>query len=216
MGVIEIEFGAGQHITSAAEQMVEEVVANGCAVEGVFNGIRLRAIPGVAVGDIVKFYSDESRHQAEEYRNSPAAKEAARRAEAERADRVARSDAALANAPAMSLRDEEGWAKTVAANQDVYGSAIVRYAERWARVMEAEMSGGRKLSQCARDASHLADSEGITGFMYGAAASILSQVWQHGEDLRRWHNLETQIKDEGERANESGGVLNPALIRIGE
>jgi len=33
-------------------------------------------------------------------------------------------------------------------------------------------------------------------------------------ELRQWHNLKTQIKDEGEKANASGGVLNPALLTI--
>jgi hypothetical protein len=51
--------------------------------------------------------------------------------------------------------------------------------------------------------------------MYGCAVSILAKCWQHGDQLRRWHNLKTQIRDEGERANESGGVLNPALLNIG-
>jgi deoxyribonuclease V len=49
----------------------------------------------------------------------------------------------------------------------------------------------------------------------GCAMSILSQVWVHGEQLRRWHNLKTQIRNEGEKANESGGVLNPALLSLG-
>jgi hypothetical protein len=40
-------------------------------------------------------------------------------------------------------------------------------------------------------------------------------VWKHGEALRLWHNLKTQIRDEGEKANESGGVLNPACLSIG-
>jgi len=51
--------------------------------------------------------------------------------------------------------------------------------------------------------------------MYGCAVVILSKCWEHGEALRRWHNKDTQIGDEGDRANESGGVLNPALLSIG-
>ena len=50
--------------------------------------------------------------------------------------------------------------------------------------------------------------------MYGAAVSTLVAVWEHGEALRRWHNLKTQIGNEGERANASGGVLNPALLTV--
>jgi hypothetical protein len=60
------------------------------------------------------------------------------------------------------------------------------------------------------------DNDGITGFMYGCAVSILSKVWIHGEQLRRWHNLKTQLRDEGEKANQTGGVLNPALLCIGK
>ena len=33
--------------------------------------------------------------------------------------------------------------------------------------------------------------------------------------LRRWHNKATQIGTEGDKANETGGVLNPALLTIG-
>ena len=60
---------------------------------------------------------------------------------------------------------------------------------------------------CAEEASHIADTEGITGFQYGCAVGILSQVWVHGEKLRRWHNLDRQIGNEGELANEKGGVM---------
>ena len=44
---------------------------------------------------------------------------------------------------------------------------------------------------------------------------MLAQCWVHGEALRRWHNRDTQIGTEGDKANESGGVLNPALLTIG-
>ena len=115
----------------------------------------------------------------------------------------------------MKLKDEAGWKKSVEANQDAYGSGVIRFAERWANLMEAKMEAGEKLADIASAASHEADTEGITGFMYGCAVGILSGVWEHGEELRRWHNLDTQIGDEGERANEKGTVLNPALLNIG-
>jgi hypothetical protein len=51
--------------------------------------------------------------------------------------------------------------------------------------------------------------------MYGCAVQGLAYFWEHGEELRQWHNLDTQIKDEGEQANKSGGVLNPAILTIG-
>lgn len=59
------------------------------------------------------------------------------------------------------------------------------------------------------------DDDGITGFMYGCAVQMLAKSWKHGEALRRWHNKETQIGMEGDKANETGGVLNPALLSLG-
>lgn len=89
----------------------------------------------------------------------------------------------------------------------------MRYAEQWARLMQLEMAGGKPLEEIADASSREADTEGITGFMYGCAVSILSHTWKHGEQLRRWHNLKTQIYDEGVTANETGKVLNPAILK---
>ncbi|MCA9222868.1 MAG: hypothetical protein KDA71_21260 [Planctomycetales bacterium] len=115
----------------------------------------------------------------------------------------------------MRLKDEAGWKKSVDANTDPYGAAVISYAKRWAEQMEARIDAGESVADIAKEESRKADVEGITGFMYGCAVSILSQVWEHGEDLRRWNNLDLQLGDEGEKANESGGVLNPAILSIG-
>ena len=116
----------------------------------------------------------------------------------------------------MKLRDEKTWKKYVEVNRDdPYGRRCVTYAEEWAELMERKISEGAKLEDIAKSTSHEADTDGITGFMYGMAVSMLSRCWQDGERLRRWHNIDTQIKDEGEKANEKGTVLNPAIINIG-
>lgn len=101
-----------------------------------------------------------------------------------------------------------------AKNTDPYGAECFRYAESWADLMEKRLANGEKLADFAKQTSHEADTDGVTGFMYGMAVSILSMAWVHGEELRRWHNLDTQIGNEGEKANEDGGTLNPALLNI--
>ena len=111
---------------------------------------------------------------------------------------------------------EKEYQDYVEKNSDDYGSGVVRYGERWAEMMEPLLALGCRLGDVADRTSHEADTEGITGFMYGCAVQALAQFWIHGEQLRRWHNLKTQIRDEGEKANESGGVLNPALLNIGK
>jgi hypothetical protein len=123
----------------------------------------------------------------------------------------------------MTFKNEEAeaqWKVGLANNTDSYGRCVFLFAEAWANMMEAEMGDdpAAHIKGKAKDLSHVASEGcgGITGFMYGAAVSILSQAWIHGEALRLWHNLDTQIGTEGERANESGGVLNPALLCVGD
>ena len=99
---------------------------------------------------------------------------------------------------------------------DPYSHRCVTYGEQWADLMEARLGKGETVPQCAKETSREADTDGITGFMYGCAVSALSKFWEHGEILRRWHNVETQIGTEGEKANETGGVLNPAVLCVGQ
>lgn len=102
--------------------------------------------------------------------------------------------------------DQEKWNKWQLSNQDGYGQGILRFADNWGRLMQYEIGNGAKLEDIANKTSHDADIEGITGFMYGAAVSILSDCWQFGEDLRKWHNKEYN--------HEGDGVVNPAVITI--
>lgn len=148
-----------------------------------------------------------------------AANEARRQAMQAEYDAKMRAREADANAKlvgvTLDLTDADGWQKGLATNSDGYGRAVYTFAERWARLMQVEIAQGARLADIADRLVSEADVEGITGFMYGCAVNVLSHCWRHGEELRRWHNLKTQIRDEGERANESGGVLNPALLNLG-
>ena len=115
----------------------------------------------------------------------------------------------------MEFLNKALWEKGVAANQDDYGACVYRYAQRWAEMIEKAMADGAQLEDIAENLNHEADSEGITGFMSGAAVGVLSACWKHGEQLRLWHNLKGQIHDEGAKANkEKGAVLNPAVLCI--
>jgi len=206
----------GENVSETAKRMVALAKKSKRPVTAKFNDIALTAKPGDNPDAIVQCYQTESNRRHKEYVKSPEYKKRQRAAkEAQwRQDLILKG--ALTVAPKkMTLRDEEGWKKSVAANTDGYGGGVISFAERWARLMEGRMANGDTLEACADEAFSLADNEGITGFMYGAAVSILSQVWIHGEQLRRWHNLKTQIGHEGEKTKESGGMLNPALPSLG-
>jgi len=101
---------------------------------------------------------------------------------------------------------KEDWETGKSKNTDGYGACIYEYAEGWAKLMQVEMSNGKALKDIAEKTSHEMGFLGITGFMYGAAVSILSQCWKYGEELRNWHNKE--YNHEGE------GVVNPAILTV--
>jgi hypothetical protein len=106
---------------------------------------------------------------------------------------------------------EEEYRKGYNNNLDGYGHAVYTFAERWAALMEAEIERtGEPVKAITKNADRLidkADTEGITGFMYGAAVGILSDCWEWGEILRKWHNKEYGY--------EGKGVVNPAILTVG-
>ncbi len=97
----------------------------------------------------------------------------------------------------------------VSINSDGYGAAIIRYGEAWADLMEAELASGKQLKDVAEPTSMTADTDGITGYMYGAAVSGLAEFWEHGEELRRWHNAKHNVSPD------QAGTVNPAILTIG-
>jgi hypothetical protein len=208
---------AGNLIVDMIGRMIALVSNRLGTVVAELNGVEVVVKNGDTVEERWDWMQAEQERKREAYLKSPEYKERCRldkiKADKNAADRAA----ILAVAPEhMSLKDEPGWRKSVEVNADSgYGAAVTRYAEKWARFMEAKMVTGSTVADCADACSHLADDEGITGFMYDCAVSILAQVWTHGEALRRWHNKNTQIGIEDDKANETGGVLNPALFSIG-
>lgn len=110
------------------------------------------------------------------------------------------------NGLTIELKDESGWLEGKSKNTDPYGACIYEYAEGWAKLMQVQMAKGIRLVDCAAPTSYELGFLGITGFMYGAAVSVLSHCWKYGEELRKWHNKE--YKHEGD------GVVNPAILTI--
>jgi hypothetical protein len=208
---------AGEDIKTTAKRMALMCQTADDQVVASFNDIELVAKFGMKPAKIVSTYHALSKKRHEKYINSDEYKEQQLAQQKEHALRLQNLKAELKEAPVEpTFKDRAGWMESCRVNKDDdYGSAVNKFAELWMRLMEGQINQGNELSNCAKDMCHLANTEiGITGFMYGCAVSLISQVWQHGEELRRWHNLDTQLGTEGEKANESGGVLNPALLNI--
>lgn len=84
------------------------------------------------------------------------------------------------------------------ANQDLYGSMIIQYAERWAEMMEQEIENGMTVAEAAGRTREIADTVDITGYMFGFALNVLDEFWEHGEELRTWYD---QSHTYGEQTN---------------
>ena len=104
----------------------------------------------------------------------------------------------------------EAYQKGRDGQHSLYGEMVYVFAERWAELMEKDIDSSgdpvTAIEENARKREREADTDGITGFMYGYAVNILAQCWEYGEILRRWHNKQYRYKGEG--------VVNPAVITV--
>lgn len=211
------EPGPGESISDTARKMVVMAKHFGEIVTATFNEIPLDAMPTSDAEEIAAGYMAEMQRRSDEYHASPEYAESQRKAKEAHERKVQEQAAALATAPAtLTLRNPEGWLKAVEVNKaDPYSNAVIVFAEKFARIMEGRMAAGETLAQCADAACSLADDDGLTGFMYGAAVSTLAQTWIHGDELRRWHNRQYMPEEKAKLADESGGTVNPAILTIG-
>lgn len=206
----------GEHIDQAIQHILDLAHASGEPATMRFNEIDMTTQPDDTLVSLRARYDTACAVRQAAYLASPEYLQQQREATAAQARRAEAHQKALATAPAqLTVRDTAAWEAFSQVNTDPYGARIVRFADEWARLMEARLATGETIASCAQDTATLANDDGITGYMYGCAVSILAQCWAHGEALRRWHNHTTQLHDEGDRANAEGGVLNPALLRIG-
>lgn len=107
----------------------------------------------------------------------------------------------------MKLKDEQSWNEWVAANDDPYGKACITVARR---VMEILDDG--KPFDCHKiicQADDETKAGGITGFMAGAVAQMVSTCHERGEEFRVQWNSGYRTKGE-----DTGGVVNPAILNI--
>jgi len=120
----------------------------------------------------------------------------------------------LERGKALAIIEAEKWKSWEVANQDPYGKCCVDVAREVMRLLDEEDDFDTHEIICRADKN--IGAGGITGFMAGCVASMVSGCHSRGEDFRRKWNTDNQIKDEGDKANESGGVLNPAILCIGK
>ena len=111
------------------------------------------------------------------------------------------------------------WNEYVNANKDPYGKAVIDAArELMNKLDEIENNSTVPLMDLhgwSKDLVHQVNDElnlGLTAFQAGCVAQIVSECHSLGELFRKDWNRSIQLSDEGEEANKTGGVLNPALL----
>ena len=136
------------------------------------------------------------------------------KAEKELEDRIMNTDITT---PSFIIKTGklDDWQKGLSNNTNPYGRACFVFANELAKNLEDLMvDTGRPFNELSsaeiKEAEHKADEVvgGVTGFMYGVAISCLTDVWEYGEELRKYHN--TQMGNPSAK-----GTINPAILNIG-
>jgi len=112
----------------------------------------------------------------------------------------------------MSIVNQGVWEEYVEGNKDPYGKACVDVARKVMELLDEDVDF--VLPNIVNWADDEIGTGGLTGFMAGAVAAMVSQCHSRGEEFRLAWNRATQLRDEGERANEIGDILNPALLMM--
>jgi hypothetical protein len=185
-----------------------------------FNGVYLVCQPGDSAESMVEEYHQELNRRSEKYKRSfryllDQGEMEQRRKDAEQRRKIVEG---WMEEEKMEIRFFKFFkyrkAKKVNSS-DSYSNRVVAYAHEWAVGMQRAMREGKEMSEVAEEISHFVDYDGITGFMYGCAASFIACFWKHGKKFRKWFNLHNQIGDEGEKANKKpNAILNPAILSI--
>lgn len=218
--------GSGDSFFSVAQKAKEISVEHKVNVEFDFNGIKCIVSGNTNTDLLYRDYANawtmewkevgpdcpidyplEIKAELTKRKDDDIAKEEIRRNEVEIKDKEERRlFAEKTRGIEIELKNIEGWNKSKSINTDGYGSCVLEYAEGWAKLMQSEISKGKELKDIAQPTSFELGFLGITGYMYGAAVSILSQCWKYGEELRKWHNKEYN--------HEGDGVVNPAIMTL--
>ena len=109
----------------------------------------------------------------------------------------------------MSIIKQEEWDKAVEINDDPYGGAAIKVARRLMEILDEDETPIEDCHALVCRADKESEAGGITGFMAGCVAGIVSQCHSRGEEFRKAWNKPYKTK-----GPDNGGVVNPAILTI--
>jgi hypothetical protein len=83
---------------------------------------------------------------------------------------------------------EADWQKCIEVNSThPYSQAVIDIIEAWTASMEEHLAQGKTVAECAEKCWDKLDIN-TSGFSYGCAASLIGQLWVHGDEFNAWRN----------------------------
>mgnify|MGYP006311746395 CR=1 FL=1 len=105
------------------------------------------------------------------------------------------------------ITDKARWQSWVDKNKDPYGKACVDVAREVMRMLDTEEYKDFEPNEIINVADENIKAGGITGFMAGCVASMISQVHSRGKEFRKKWNESYGVK-------KARGTVNPAILHI--
>jgi hypothetical protein len=121
----------------------------------------------------------------------------------------------------MPISNETLWNEYVDKNKDPYGKCCVDVAFEAMKLLDEvnlpiESDSKKEFSafNIIIKADKNAKAGGITGFMAGAVASMVSQCHSRGEEFKIAWNISHGVKEEKQFIKNKQGVVNPAILEV--
>jgi len=108
----------------------------------------------------------------------------------------------------MAIVDQAGWDHVVEINNGPYGNAAVNVAREVMRLLDTSEYKDFDTHKIICVADDSVKAGGITGFMAGCVAQMVSKYHSRGEDFRHKWNKDHGIEEDKAK----GGVVNPAIM----
>ena len=109
----------------------------------------------------------------------------------------------------MPIVEQDYWEKQVVLNKDAYGKCCVDVARRVMEILDngKDFDTHKIINQAAKEVQ----ADGITGFMAGCVAEMISICHSRGDEFRKKWNESYGVTEDKAKGK---GVVNPALVTI--
>ena len=201
-----VEAMPGEHVTDTIKHMIALSIEKNQPVQTTFNNATFSVTAETTPEEAYALWEKTMNDNYESYRNSPEGIKAAAEQKA-REEKKQKDDAEvdeLVKDEVLELTAPKCWEHSAEINKDAYGAGVIRYAERWGKLMQIEMRTSKTeiLTKEIQEATQFkADNEGMSGFSWSCGRNLLIQAWKYGDQLGKLEGLDdNKIKEARDQA----------------